>query len=259
MKLQPDVAKKYRLVSIRPGKYNFKDFGEIDLRKITLKQADELVTKGFPFLKKRNSVIIAGSPKDVTTKIKEKEIVEKIIKPESDVNILRGNKEYVNKLLTLNWNDLQYNDKLIFFNSEKYFLKKKTLFIENSDIVREMRSLHSKMRALDPDVANNNKRKDIMTRLVALEEEKESNWQIIDDWSEPKELSTEKKPNLTPQQVLEIDKKIKANKIWIYRAEKTITKMPTKTEKEKIKKEKKIKELNERKKEIEQLEKIING
>ncbi len=49
-KLKKEVAEKYSLKSIRPGKYAFAKFGEIDLRTITLKQADELVKKGFPFL-----------------------------------------------------------------------------------------------------------------------------------------------------------------------------------------------------------------
>ncbi len=49
-KLRDDVAEKYTLKTIRPGKYNFHKFGTIDLRTINLKKADELVENGFRFL-----------------------------------------------------------------------------------------------------------------------------------------------------------------------------------------------------------------
>lgn len=51
-KLPEDVAKKYRCKIIRPGKFNFKGFGEIDLRTISVEKADALVAKGFPYLEK---------------------------------------------------------------------------------------------------------------------------------------------------------------------------------------------------------------
>lgn len=49
-KLPEEVTEKYTLKTIRAGKYNFQGFGEIDLRKLTLKKADELVAEKFPFL-----------------------------------------------------------------------------------------------------------------------------------------------------------------------------------------------------------------
>ena len=48
--LPKDVAEKYTMKMIRPGKYNFHGYGTIDLRTISLKKADEIVGKGFPFL-----------------------------------------------------------------------------------------------------------------------------------------------------------------------------------------------------------------
>lgn len=56
MKLIPEVAAKYNLVGIKPGKYQFSGFGEIDLTKIDLVEADGLVKLGFPHLvtKKKN-------------------------------------------------------------------------------------------------------------------------------------------------------------------------------------------------------------
>lgn len=49
-KLPADVAKKYKCKIIRPGKFNFKNFGEIDLRTISVEKADKLVENGFPYL-----------------------------------------------------------------------------------------------------------------------------------------------------------------------------------------------------------------
>jgi len=57
--LRPDVALKYYVDIIKPGNYNFKDFGDIDLCNITMEQADSLVERGFSFLKlKRQNIII---------------------------------------------------------------------------------------------------------------------------------------------------------------------------------------------------------
>jgi len=52
-KLPAEVAAKYNLKIIRPGKYNFHGFGEIDLRKVTLKQVKELIEKGFEFFEEK--------------------------------------------------------------------------------------------------------------------------------------------------------------------------------------------------------------
>jgi hypothetical protein len=49
-KLPKEVADKYSLKSIRPGKYSFAKYGEIDLRIISLEKADKLVKDGFPHL-----------------------------------------------------------------------------------------------------------------------------------------------------------------------------------------------------------------
>lgn len=50
MKLNPEVSAKYNLVGVKPGKYQFSGFGEIDLTKIDLAEADGLVKMGFPHL-----------------------------------------------------------------------------------------------------------------------------------------------------------------------------------------------------------------
>ena len=49
-KLPPAVAKKYTVKTIRPGKFVFAGFGEIDLRTISVKKADELYASKFPYL-----------------------------------------------------------------------------------------------------------------------------------------------------------------------------------------------------------------
>ncbi len=82
-KLPKEVAEKYNLKSIRAGKYVFPKFGEIDLRTITLKQADELVKKGFPFLvlKKKD---LSESEAEAKAKAKAKAEAEAKAKAESE-------------------------------------------------------------------------------------------------------------------------------------------------------------------------------
>lgn len=49
-KLPEDVAKKYDLVVIQPGRHDFHKYGIIDLTKISVERADKLVAGGFPYL-----------------------------------------------------------------------------------------------------------------------------------------------------------------------------------------------------------------
>lgn len=172
---------------------------------------------------------------------------DKIIHPDT----LRSNKQYINKLLTLNWNDLSFSDKTIFGNSEKYFLSKKTLLIENSDIEKQMRSLHTKVKSIDPDEKNNENRKEIMQELAELDDKKSANWEVIDSWVDPE---TDKIQNTDTEtairEALKREKLIKAHKVYIYRAEKMLDKMPEKTSNQRKRKEKKITEIKRRKKEL---------
>ena len=52
--LPPEVSIVYEAKTILPGKYKFKGFGEIDLRMISLEQANDLYNHGFPYLKLKN-------------------------------------------------------------------------------------------------------------------------------------------------------------------------------------------------------------
>ncbi len=167
---------------------------------------------------------------------------------------LRKNKKYVNKLLALNWPDLSHNDKLVFFNSEKYFLEKKTLMLENGDIEKKLRSLHTKMKEIDPDSKFDTDRKKIMDELGELDDKKSKNWIVIDTWKEiqvddTKETETEKAARIA----IENTKRVAANNIYIYRALKTIPTMPKETEKQRNKIKKKEVEVENRKKELEEL------
>lgn len=162
---------------------------------------------------------------------------------------LRVNKKYINKILVLSWDDLTFNEKIIFNNSEDYFLEKKSLMIKNGDIERKIRSLHSKVKTIDPDTNYNKDREKIMQQLVILEDKKAENWISIDTWKEPESdfsLDTE----MAVQKALEREKLIKAHGNFIYRAEIIIPAMPEDSEKQKKKKADKIAELNRRKKEL---------
>jgi hypothetical protein len=172
---------------------------------------------------------------------------DKIIPPDN----LRKNKQYINKLLTLNWNDLSFSDKVIFNNSEKYFIGKKSLMIENSDIEKQMRSLHTKVKSIDPDDKNNEKRQEIMQELSELDDKKSSNWEVIDKWEEPEPDIIQKSDTETAiREALKREKLIKAHKVYIYRAKKMLDKMPEKTPNQRKRKEKKIAEIERRKKEL---------
>lgn len=48
--LKAEVAEKYKLVGVKPGKYQFNGFGEIDLSSISLAEADGLYKLKFPHL-----------------------------------------------------------------------------------------------------------------------------------------------------------------------------------------------------------------
>lgn len=258
--LHPDVSTKYHLVGIRPGKYNFKGFGEIDLCKLTLKKADSLVAQGFGFLK--------SNEESSQEEIPDKEINEKIVESKqtkkSEENAsgtpeeLRKNKQYVNKLLTLNYNDLSFQDKEVFFNDELYFLDKKKYLIQISNADREMQSLHAKVKALPEDPKFDNDRKVIMQQLSDLDKEKAKSFLKIDEWVVPeidKDPSTD--VDLVAQKAAEDalnkDKLIKAHNNYIYRAELTLPDMKETTPAEIKKKQEKQAEVDRRKKELEEL------
>lgn len=48
--LSPEVAEKYKLVTLDPGIHQIKGYGIVDLTKLTLEHAETLVAAGFPYL-----------------------------------------------------------------------------------------------------------------------------------------------------------------------------------------------------------------
>lgn len=176
---------------------------------------------------------------------------ETLVKKIEPVANLRKNKQHINKLLSLNWPDLNHNEKVIFNNDEKYFLEKKSLMLRNGDIEKEMRSLHAKVKVIDPDPKNDAARKKLMGQLDVLDEEKAKNWALIDAWTEVQnEMPTESETDKAAREALEKEKLIKNNKIYIYRAEKSLPGMETKTAKQKSRKQAKLDEIKRRKQEL---------
>lgn len=51
-KLSAALDGKYEAVGVVPGEITGKKFGTVDLRSISLEQAEKLVAAGFPYLKK---------------------------------------------------------------------------------------------------------------------------------------------------------------------------------------------------------------
>jgi hypothetical protein len=165
---------------------------------------------------------------------------------------LKYNKPYINRLLTLNFTDLQFSDKMIFNNDEGYFLKKKGLMIRNGNIEQEMRSLHTKVKSIDADIKFNEDRKKLMQKLAALDDEKADNWEVIDNWEETQEEKVKADLN-DVQKSIERVNLIKANENFIYRAERDLPGMPETTEEEKKKKLSKMAEVARRKEELREM------
>jgi len=80
-------------------------------------------------------------------------------------------------LLKLNWSDLTYEKKKLFFkNNEAVFLQKKQLLIHNAKITDKMKALHEKMKL----ITDNEIRSDIAKELLELDNQKFNNWRQID-------------------------------------------------------------------------------
>lgn len=175
---------------------------------------------------------------------------EPVIENHSDPVDLRKNKSYINRTLTLNFSDLSFEDKVLFNNDEAYFLSKKQLMIENGNIEQQMRSLHTKMKSIDPDKKFNKDRKEIMDQLIELEDQKSANWIIIDTWEEIKTDNLPANTEDAEKKAIEKIKLIEAHGNFIYRAEMTIPNMPESTVVLKKKKAAKIAEVERRKQEL---------
>jgi regulator of replication initiation timing len=247
--LHPEVAAKYQLIGIRPGKYNFKGFGEIDLCGLSVARADALVARGFTHLKLRQGVA-PGAANAPVPNLKARPIgaaakTEKETQPETTPEELRKNKQYVNKLLTMDWKDLSHQDHLVFFNNQSYFMKKKEMFLEISSMDRDMKSLHAKLKSLK----TTEERKATMNRIAYLENGKIEYWSLIDKWIAP-ETDPEKIAEGAAAAALNKDRQIKTNRIYIYRAEISIPGMPEKFASERERKAKKIAEVEKRKAEL---------
>ncbi len=65
---------------------------------------------------------------------------------------------------------------MVFNNDESLFLEKKRAFVENANLYREMSGLHSKMKVL-PD---GTEKANIATNLVAINNQIQENWKIVD-------------------------------------------------------------------------------
>lgn len=262
--LKSEVAAKYALIGIRPGKYNFKGFGEIDLGEITVPKADELYKRGFPHLKLRDGV---SEPAAEANSAKARRIKKK-----TDVNLsgplmstgaplaieeLRKNKKFINSLLTLEWKDLSDHDRKIFFDQEEYFQGKKNLLHLVSENDRKMQGLHAKVKAIAEDPEKEQERGEIINELSELEEAKLEIFAAIDTWeapepsaSEPAASESEALKAKAAEEAIAKQKLIAANENYIYRNEPALVNMPETTPSEKKKKQAKADEIERRKQEL---------
>lgn len=83
----------------------------------------------------------------------------------------------LNNLLRLDWSQLNYSDKLSFFNNnQQLFLEKKVYFLANAKINDEIKILHFKMKSTD----NDNERCICLNKILEKDNEKSKNWAKID-------------------------------------------------------------------------------
>lgn len=249
--LNPQVAAKYQLVGLRPNKYSFKGFGEIDLCSLTLARADELVKRGFQFLKPRETGTAGEPAQPVNLGARPLKIAKQVpSEPAENPVALRGNKQFINKLLTLNFSDLLHQDKLIFFNDEKYFLEKKQALLEISGADRDMKSLHAKVKSLAKDPKKKDELAKLMNQIAGLEDFKVKKWQVIDTWNDPTGTDPEQIKKEAAKEAIERDKQIKAHGNYIYRAELALPNMPKSKAADKKRYDEKLAEVERRKAEL---------
>lgn len=162
--------------------------------------------------------------------------------PATNINLVRKNKVLTNKFLTLEYSMLSPGEKAVFFNDENYFQHKKALLQKNGDIEQNMRSIHTKMKNADLK-----DRQDLIYELAALDDKRATNFEIIDTWTQDNVLTsipTDKDP--AAPNALELDKKFRVNKSYIYRAEKMLPNMKESTAEQREKKNAKQAEIQRR-------------
>ncbi|MBN2747349.1 MAG: hypothetical protein JXR34_11545 [Bacteroidales bacterium] len=247
--LKPEVSKKFDLVTIRPGSYTFPKYGPIDLTAITLAEAEELFENGFPYLKRKQ--ILEKEIKSVNSPTLHSALdtlpAQSAPKfPDggqiTDFDKLRNNKRFINKLLTLSYPELTFQEKAIFYNDEMFFNDKRYALQDVSKLDAQMKSLHAKLKLSKKQ----SDRKALVKDLLYLESIKIKGFEIIDTWlHEPAIEETEIEK--AAREALETANEIQVLTNYIGRFEKIVNAMPETTEKLKEKKAVKLTEIEKRK------------
>lgn len=246
-KLKPEVSEFFKLVTIRPGTYSFPEFGSVDLTSINLAEARDLVKNGFKFLiplDPQNVEKQNNTPENLNISLENlnERTLDQPAADHPETENIKGNKKYINKLLTLNYSDLEFKEKSIFFHDEKYFNEKKFLLQDVSALNNEMKSLHAKLKA----AKSNKERKEINSRLWLADDLKSKLFNEIDTWKHepPKQESLVEK---AARIALEEANEIKTLTNYIGRFEEKYLSMPVSTEREREKKHQKIQQIEKRK------------
>jgi len=114
---------------------------------------------------------------------------------------LQKNKKYVNKLLTLKWQDLDTRDKVVFFDDKEYFETKQELLFANAEIERKLKALHASLK----QICDAKKKAEILEEANANEKVQVANWKDIDTWEQPVKLDPiEQAKEETKQKILKI-------------------------------------------------------
>ena len=236
-KLSPEVSEFYNLITIRPGSYSFPGFGQIDLTTLTLTEAHELVSKGFQFLVSKKKIEFPDKNPEIQFNPPPALNLFKVEAPaEHQPPLNRNNKKYINKLLTLNYSDLEFKEKALFLHDEKYFFEKKMLLRDASSIFNEMKSLHAKLKAAKSD----SERKEINADLWQYDDARQRTFEMLDSWPQ-EDLIPENAIEKAAREAVERQNEIKTLTNYIGRFEDEYNAMP-----EGAKKQKKLSELSKR-------------
>lgn len=161
---------------------------------------------------------------------------------QKDLELFRDNKKFINKLLMLNYSDLTFKERSVFFHDEKYFNEKKFTLQEISRQYNNMKTLHARLK----NCTNDAERKEINKALWLSDDARAQLFKRIDNWEhqEPKKES----PDETAVRIaLEKANEIKTITNYIGRFEESYSILPESNEKERAKKKKKIQQIEQRK------------
>ncbi len=127
-------------------------------------------------------------PPTQVRKIEIKTIATNDAAKNMDLGALHNNKQFVNKLLALGWENLTEGDKNLFFDNQDYYLAKQKLLFEISELKENQRLVDVKRK----ETKKQADRKKFNEQFGRLADKIKAKFNIIDTWELPKASSENK-------------------------------------------------------------------